>query len=250
MREDSIASGQQFQVQLHHFDDGLGRTGLLAKHAGEQAEAAERSADAARSTADTARVAIQLSNRPWLAITPTIVQPLTFDALRNGGPMAVMSVGNKVENIGQGVALNIFIWEDVVPMSADPGKTFESLHALQSRNCDARRRLQRQGLRGYVLFPHSSPLLLQSDVGPSMADVNKVAAEAANGLEGKVGFVLLGCVYYRSPLDPANAANHQTRFEYWLAPESGQGVINPYIIPKGVASELRLVQIPDGYSAD
>jgi hypothetical protein len=48
IKNDALTSSQQFQVQLGHFDDGLGRTGLLAEHAGKQADAATKAADAAQ----------------------------------------------------------------------------------------------------------------------------------------------------------------------------------------------------------
>lgn len=68
MRADAGDSSRQFQVQLGHFDDGLGRTGLLAAHAGEQASAAKRAADAAISAANTAKDALTTSQGAYVTI--------------------------------------------------------------------------------------------------------------------------------------------------------------------------------------
>jgi len=45
-----------------------------------------------------------------------------------------------------------------------------------------------------------------------MKDIEEAAKRNAKGLEGKVGFVLVGCVCYRSSFEPESNPTHQTRF--------------------------------------
>lgn len=70
-----------------------------------------------------------------------------------------------------------------------------------------------------------------------------------SGLDGKVGFVFVGCVAYGSPFDPPSSPKHQTRFFYYLG-IPGNGGFNPYILPSGVATHLRLIEVPTGLTAD
>jgi hypothetical protein len=80
--QNALDASRQFQVQLGHFDAGMGRTELLAKHAGEQADDAatmarnsgiqasanRRAADAAKTAADTASKALHVSERAYLSV--------------------------------------------------------------------------------------------------------------------------------------------------------------------------------------
>jgi hypothetical protein len=66
MKNDAAESSKQFQVQLSHFDAGLGRTELLATHAGEQAVAAKEAATAAKSAAVTAVDTLHISQRAYI----------------------------------------------------------------------------------------------------------------------------------------------------------------------------------------
>ncbi len=82
MKRDSHTSGEQFQAQLRHYDEGLGRTGLLAVHAGEQvtqtatiaknsavqASATRKSAEAADSAAETAKETLHISERAYVVV--------------------------------------------------------------------------------------------------------------------------------------------------------------------------------------
>jgi hypothetical protein len=66
MQADSAASSRQFQTQLGHFDDGLGRTGLLAIHAGEQAKAGQDAADTAKRAANIADSTLHIAERAYV----------------------------------------------------------------------------------------------------------------------------------------------------------------------------------------
>lgn len=82
MKSDAIDNGNQFQAQIRHYDDGLGRTGLLAQHAGEQAHqttvmaqnsgsqaaATQKAAAASQDSANTAKEALHTSQRAYIVL--------------------------------------------------------------------------------------------------------------------------------------------------------------------------------------
>lgn len=187
------------------------------------------------------------SQRPRVKITHRIVKPLTFDTPAFRGPIASITIEDTLENVGPNVAVDVSAWEDVIPLDTPVG--YSTALKRRSEWCDANRHPDPHSLSGSLLFP-KDPLHQQSIVGPPMETVMK--AEKANSeLPGKVGFVLVGCVVYRSSFEPKTAPTHQTRFIYFLAyPVADAGAVVPFIVPQGAASDLKLVAIPDGFSAD
>ena len=61
---------------------------------------------------------------------------------------------------------------------------------------------------------------------------------------GKVAFVVVGCVWYRSSFEPSTNPIHQTRFIYWLGKPLDFGGFQPYVNPSGIATELQLIAMP------
>jgi hypothetical protein len=113
------------------------------------------SAIAAKSAADTAAANLVLGQRPWVKIKPRIVQPLTFNVPAWKGKVASMKIEETLENVGQTVAVNVFPWDDAIPI--DPDGSLNTARARQSQWCDANR-TQIQALTGYALFP-KDPLI-------------------------------------------------------------------------------------------
>jgi hypothetical protein len=206
----------------------------------------KEAAEAAKSAAEVARDAFVVGQRPWVKIKHRVIQPLTFNVMRNAGPVAIMTVEDTLENVGQSVALDVKIWEDIIPMDPNFGGT-KTARARREQWCEANRH-QMGTLSGYMLFPHD-PMPQEEDIGPMMSVVNKAADAETGGLHGKVAFVLVGCVVYRSSFEDKNAPAHETQFMYMLGEPVG-GPIKPYVRPVGVARKLRLVFFPDGFSAD
>lgn len=192
------------------------------------------------------RDALQVGNRPWVKITPRIVEPLTFNVMRNAGSVATMTTENFLENVGPSVAVNVLSWEDVIPV--DPDGSLKTARARQQQWCGAHRFIQKGEMTGSVLFPHD-PRVEKMGMGQLMTKVNEAAAKNTL-LPGKAAFVLVGCVSYRSTFEPQNAPSHQTRFIYWLGIPTNWGGFQPNIVPIGVASQLRLIEMPDGFTAD
>ena len=65
-------------------------------------------------------------------------------------------------------------------------------------------------------------------------------------IAGKVAFAMIGCVVYRSPLGSrAGTRPYMTGFLYHLG-EPGNGGIQPFVTPRGIADKLQLVKFPDG----
>src|SRR5258708_4553701 len=69
------------------------------------------------------RIPRRRRQRPWLKVNHRIVTPLTFGVDGNGGKIAKMVLEDTFENVGQGVALDVFSREDVVPIEMrSPGQ--------------------------------------------------------------------------------------------------------------------------------
>jgi hypothetical protein len=210
--------------------------------------ATQKSADAATAAAKTASDNLILAQRPWIKVKHRIVQPLTFNVQRWKGPIASMVVEDTLENVGQSVAMNVLLWEDVIPMDPQLLLT-KTARARQSEWCEANRHPQGGFITGNMLFPKDS-MVQQSSIGPYMEVVNKAAFANTGGLQGKVGFVLTGCVVYRSSFQSPESPSYQTKFLYLLGEPMPSGGIQPYVRPIGVANKLRLAEFPIGFSAD
>lgn len=208
--------------------------------------ATKQSADAATAASKTAADSLIAAQRPWIKIKHRIVQPLTFNVAGWKGAIAKMSVEDTLENVGQSVALHVFSWEDVLPI--DAMGSIQTARDRQTEWCETSRH-QNPVMSGSMLFPHD-PFVQTSVMGPFMDAVNKAAESRTDSLRGKAGFVMVGCVVYRSSLEPPTAPAHVTKFMYWLGIPSQDGAIQPYIEPIGVADKLRLIAFPDGFSAD
>jgi hypothetical protein len=204
----------------------------------------QTAADAAKNAAQTAKDALVIGNRPWIKITPGIIKPLTFNELKQHGPMAMMTIQNRVENVGNSVALNVLVYEELIPVG------FDIRAALDRRKerCELYRKTQ-QPDAGTVIFAKDTSTGGQG-VGPSMADIQKVM-DSTPQLKGKIGFVLVGCASYRSSFEPESTPRHETFFFYWLGVlgPSGNGM-NPWVDPTGTASQLTLIGTPLYFSAD
>jgi hypothetical protein len=70
-------------------------------------------------SADTAANEFQASQRPWVKIKHRITSPLTFNVERNGGPTAIMTLEDTLENVGPSVAVNVLNWEDVIALDTN-----------------------------------------------------------------------------------------------------------------------------------
>jgi hypothetical protein len=227
---------------------GLGGLAILylsLKSTDKTVGAAIRQADAAATQAYIAQQQLMLSERPWIKIRHRIAKPLTFDHPAWKGKVATVTIENTIENVGQSVALDVLIWEDVFPQDAFGIRT---ARARRDEVCNAERH-STGGLSGYILFPHD-PLTENSVVGPSMEVVMKAVSASPQGLRGKAAFVLVGCVSYRVPFESRDDPRHETRFIYMLGRSLGWGGVQPFVEPRGVHPEIQLIAFPDGFSAD
>ncbi len=217
-------------------------TGAYTVYASKQAKAAIVAANAAKQSADVAHDALIASNRPWIKIDNRIAQPLTFNVPNPRGPVANMLVEATLENVGPSVALNVYVWQDIVLIDSD--YSTRKARDRRSQRCDADR--HPKGLTGYVMFPKEPPLVHGSHLSQPMEVINKAASESS---DGKVGFVVVGCVMYNFAFEPKGSPTHQTRFLYYLAVQQDGG-FNAHVLPQGTASQLGLIVIPDGWEID
>ena len=91
--------------------------------------------DSAVMDAETAAKSLQVANRPWIRITHRIVRPLDFTFVGAAGPDASITFEDTLESVGQTVALNVFSWEDIIPMDAN--LSYKTALARQSKWCDS-----------------------------------------------------------------------------------------------------------------
>jgi hypothetical protein len=214
-----------------------------------------------KKSVDVAQRALVLTNRPWIKIKHRVIKPLDFNFVGAAGPAAVMTFEHTIENVGNGVALDVISWEDVIPVDPD----FSTTTARKRRDawCNNSKKFDgnsKTTLNGYVLFP-KDPLVEESGGGPLMSDVAKAVennkpfmerfykGSGPNTLLGKVAFVMVGCVAYRSSLDEEGTRPDITGFMYRLG-ELSDGLYSPFVEPKGVADKLQLINLPDGSFAE
>jgi hypothetical protein len=174
-----------------------------------------------------------------------LVDPLRFNVPGNGGPIARAEIEDTLENVGNSPAVDVLYWEDIIPLGPQAG--YQDALKRRAEYCDAKRHPNPQGPQGSVLFP-KDPITARSIVGPYMSVVT--AAVAKSAVRGKVGFAMVGCVSYRFSFEQKTAPTHQTRFLYFLGRVDKNGFTMPYVTPEGVATQLQLVEMPDGFSAD
>lgn len=240
------------EQQLAEMRSGSADTRKLAEAASRQAAATETTASAAGMAVDVASKQLVVSQRPWVKITHKIIGPLTFDVggRQSGKSVALMTVEDTLENVGQTVAVNVLHWEDVIPMDVDPhGIPLTTGPTRRLKEwCDANRHPSKQGLAGGALFPHD-PQVSISTIGPTMDAVASAGVKTGT-LAGRVGFMLVGCVVYRFAFEAESMPTHQTRFAYMLGVPAQEGAFNVFVSPIGVARDLRVVEIPNGPKID
>lgn len=212
--------------------------------------------------AKTAEDSLVLNNRPWIKIKHRITSPLNFEFHGAAGAAAVMTVEDTLENVGNSVALDVVSWEDVIPV--DPDLSSTSARKRREEWCSANKHFDptnRMVLNGTIMFPHE-PVVQASGMGPLMSTVNKAVkanmpflkrffgGPGPNTLLGKVQFVMVGCVAYRSSFEPIGTRPHTTQFLYHLAEPLPNGAVQGFIDPHGTADKLQLITFPDGFVAD
>ena len=209
-----------------------------------QSNIGKDSAEAAKSAAKTASDTLMLQNRPWVKIKHRIIAPLTFAA-----GAATMRLMDTLENVGPTVAINVFSWEDAIPVDRD--NSFTTAIRRQREWCDANRHTNLTVIpavgqfSGYTLFPHD-PFELVSNVGSNKETIDRAIKDSGTG---KVRFVIAGCVCYKASFEPTKTPAHQTRFIYELGTVENENVIVPDMLPKGIFSGLRLI-MTDGLTVD
>jgi hypothetical protein len=113
-------------------------TGTYTYYSAGQLHKMRRSTDAAEKAANVADQTLKLSNRPWIQIKHRVIQPLNFDSVGASGGAATMTAEDTIENVGNGVALNVVSWEDVIPL--DPDMSTMSARKRQAEWCNANKR--------------------------------------------------------------------------------------------------------------
>lgn len=169
----SLTAAAQFQAQLRHYDDGLGRTGLLAIHAGNQAEASKIAANAATRAAATAQQQLDSSERPWMLVRPRLAllpnepSPVYFD------PSGNLHVGIVIDaqNVGKSPAVKLRAVSKLIPGTSQAVGESE-----QRKMCDEAHlpdKLVGEGDTVFAAVPYQTPQYLT-------LNADTITAELAN----------------------------------------------------------------------
>jgi hypothetical protein len=178
MRQDSIESGKQFQTQLQHYDAGLGRTGLLAIHAGEQANATQRQSS-------TSSEELELSQRPWITFSADVSGPLTFDDMG-----AHLGITYTIKNIGRTPTIGMWFTPELYAREAKiSDKAPEVIE--QKRLCNAQLHAgEKRGMNVFPDMPETIPVTLTL----SPEQIRKATAK-----DGTIDLTVITCADYGAP---------------------------------------------------
>jgi hypothetical protein len=219
---------------------------IAANAAQESAPEFKKSADAAKSAADTSRDAFVIGNRPWIKVDLQQTAPLEF--LPDGS--AKIGIQEKIENVGFSVALRVESWFSIFPLGS-ASDTFLTAKARQKEGCDAIRFPKSTILEGEEMFPHDPMLysyaetILKDQIVPI-----KDNAPDMGGKVGQVGFILAGCVTYRSSFEDPTVPSHETLFEYWIAKPVERGGVIPFLDPVGTRPDYSIFRLQNGLTAN
>jgi hypothetical protein len=207
----------------------------------------KKSADAATSAANTARDALVIGNRPWIKVDLWQTAPLEF--LPDGS--AKMGIQERIENVGSSVALRVQSWFNIFPLGST-SNTFLDAKARQKEGCDAIRFPKTTILEGEEMFPHD-PILYSYNETISKNQIVPIKDNApgmGGAKVGQVGFILAGCVTYRSSFEDPTVPSHETLFEYWIAKPVQRGGVIPFLDPVGIHPDYSIFRLQNGLSAN
>jgi hypothetical protein len=249
MQQASIQSSQLIVNAAHQASDTHALAVAAGKQAGQaviQANAARVSANAAKSAADTARDALVIGNRPWIKVDLWQTAPLEF--LPDGS--AKIGIQEKIENIGSSVALRVESWFNIFPLGS-ASDTFLAAKARQKEGCDAIRFPKSTILEGEEMFPHDPMLYSYAEtIAKDQIVPIKDNAPGMGGKVGQVGFILAGCVTYRSSFENPTVPSHETLFEYWIAKPAERGGVIPFLDPVGTHPNYSIFRLQNGLTAN
>ena len=238
MKTDSGTSSRQFQVQLGHYDAGLGVTQMLAQHAGEQSISADTTAHAAQGSLGVAQRSLDVSNRPWIDATITQKSALTF-----GPSGAGVNVAFQLRDVGHTPAIHTLYHASIVYL---PQKTWHMVEVKEAerQECSSFPRHFFAGSPTLVptIFPGQDPpqvpdwpaTITASEIQAALSVRGKVP-----GPPGEVELILVACVSYQ---DSYRARVRHSAYGFALGIPEG-GVYMAYITPKGTYDNVRLVYL-------
>lgn len=157
---------------------------------------ANRTLRAINRQAEVMQSQLELSQRPWVSVV-RLPQALQFDP--DGAKVGCIV---KLENCGGSVAWNVSVWTELVPTEKDWRPVLERLRNIPENPVNAKSDY------GHVLFPKADTSQYQPTILPRK-DLDDSVQNGAFKDSGKIGFMLVGCVDYRSYVSPEH---YQTTF--------------------------------------
>jgi hypothetical protein len=229
MKTDTAESAKQFQVQLGHYDAGLGRTGLLAIHAGEQSASANKIAALTAKQFDQNRRLVESQRASIEVYFLRVLNPVTFSDI--GGMSEAFSIAFKNSG-GLPANLTAVRWKVIFVQWGDD--LFKAPEKKQAELCDRpptddeRRSIitpitifKDSATEWQINFGAGKPLDSELIKWPPNQSVQTM----------RVDPVIVGCVDYQSG---AMEKAHQTGFIYTLERAGESGPTMPTLINYGV----------------
>jgi hypothetical protein len=237
------------QQQVVAMNDTVAKTQSLVNEQTKATNAARTAADAAKRAASAAEKSnaltaqqMELAERPWVFASHEIETPLTF--VPAGG--AALVLRETMENVGRSAAVDLSSWADAIPL--DPNGSAKSAIARQVQYCDAHRRYTGKGALGTsVLFPKQNRSQTIG-MGPTREQLAQAVAkaQAMPGQPKRVGFAIVGCIWYRAFFEPEDTPLHQTRFMYYLARRYGPTEMTVSFLYSGIPAGMNAMVEPAG----
>jgi hypothetical protein len=221
---------------------GLGGLWYYAYWSRVQATETIVATEAASSSAQTAKLQLELSQRPWVLASYEIDKEHPLTVLDNGS--VTIEFKESLENSGGSAAIDVGSWVDIVPIG--PNSSRDAATKRQAQYCDGRRtwNSNKGNVTGFVLFPKHERTITQG-TGLVATDLTK-AVDTLGDPYKRIGFYIVGCVWYRTLFEPSEAPFHQTRFAYLLAKPVGAQEVTSAILQSGIPIGAQPMVEPKG----
>jgi len=158
-------------------------------------------AQAARQT-ELIQAQLELEHRPWIAVDVIANSPIVFD---DRG--CSLTCKFTLTNVGHSVAKNVSLWTDFAILGVD------NPTEVRDRLSDIMKQPQNEKSDyGWLLFPNQKAVEHRGVIAIPERIQKALDIHIFQGHPTWIGFHLVGCVDYPSPLNPKK--RHQTSFVY------------------------------------
>lgn len=195
------------------------------------------STDAAKSAADSARQALEIQNRPWIAVAVTQDGPLRF------GPYgAGIDVQFHMKNVGHTPSIDTRYHASIVSLPQKSWVAVEMKDA-EKRECDSFSQYFPAGSPKFLpaIFPNEEPPPAPWPASIQPKGLQEAIASKSQGPfrhDGYVSLYLVACVVYRNSY---SQDLHRSAYGFDLGIPKGPGMWMQDLKPEGTQPDVRLI---------